>query len=101
MDTISTGLIAAIGGAGVLAAMAFRQLTDTVIKLNQELRLAIDERRASETERATLKQRIDAMDDTIRDLEARIEHQAAEIAHLVQQLSDREAQLAALQNTAL
>jgi predicted nucleic acid-binding Zn-ribbon protein len=97
MDTLSTSFIVAIGGAGMLAALAFRQLTATVIQLNQELRLAIEERKVGETERATLKQRIDDLEDHIDQMEARIEAQAEEIHTLQRQLGERDRLIAHLQ----
>ena len=87
---ISTGLIAAIGGAAVLATIAFRQLVDTVIQLNQELRQAIEERRLSEQEREQLLDKINTLEAHIIRLEARVEAQSLEMAALQAKVVERD-----------
>jgi hypothetical protein len=58
MDELSAGLIIAVGGAALFAALAFRSLVESVIKLNRELQETIRERQQDDDERETLKDRI-------------------------------------------
>ena len=97
---ISTGLIAAIGGAAVLATIAFRQLVDTVIQLNQELRQAIEERRLSEQEREQLLDKINDLEKHIMQLEARMEAQSLEISALQAKVVERDRLIESLRNEA-
>jgi hypothetical protein len=80
MPDINTALVAAIGGAGLLAALAFRQLVETVIRLNDELQEAIRDRQANAAEREILNAKITL-------LERQLAEQQEEIRLLKQQLA--------------
>lgn len=84
METVNTGLIAALGGLGVVVIMAFRQLIDTVVTLNGELRSAI-------TERETLYEKINTLEAHIIRLEAELSAQTTEIKALRAELAARSA----------
>ena len=62
MAEISTALIAAVGAAALLAALAFRNIIETVIRLNDELQEGIQERHANEREREALRERITVLE---------------------------------------
>lgn len=89
--SFSTEIIAAIGAAALLAAMAFRYLIDSVIKINNELQDSLADRHAVEEERVALMFRIS-------ELEARINAQEAEIQSLQLQLKSCNEQVQALQH---
>lgn len=78
METFVLG----VAGAGVLAAVAFRHLTNTLIKLNDELQEAIEERRRGEAERDVLRSRVAELEAQVKILEGRLEQQVSEIQHL-------------------
>lgn len=78
METFVLG----VAGAGVLAAVAFRHLTNTLIKLNDELQEAIAERRRGEAERDVLRSRVAELEAQVKILEGRLEQQVSEIQHL-------------------
>jgi Sec-independent protein translocase protein TatA len=62
MDELSAGLIIAVGGAALFAALAFRSLMESVIKLNRELQETVRERQQDDDERETLKSRISELE---------------------------------------
>lgn len=93
----SAEIIAAVGAAAVFAALTFRQLSGTVIKLNDELQEAIKERHDSEVERTTLKSRIVELESQLGSLKLQMETQAQEIANLRRQVQERDGLLASLQ----
>lgn len=62
MSELSAGLIVAVGGAALFAALAFRSLVESVIKLNRELQETVRERQQDDDERETLKSRISELE---------------------------------------
>lgn len=87
---LTAGLILAVGGAGLLAALAFRQLIDSVIKLNTELQNTVHDRQTIEAEREQLRDRVAILEDQIAALEAKI-------TALEFQLHERDLLIASLQ----
>jgi len=85
---MGAGIIAAVGGAALLAAMAFRQMVSTVMKLNDELQETIQERRASETQRDALQVKVTELETQLTIMQARLEAQAQEIQTLRERLQD-------------
>lgn len=65
MDELSAGLIIAVGGAALFAALAFRSLVESVIKLNRELQESIRERQQDDLEREALKDQISQLKDDL------------------------------------
>lgn len=65
MDELSAALIIAIAGAAMFAALAFRYLADTVVKLNQELQAILAERRLDEIQRKALQDQIEKLEDDL------------------------------------
>ncbi len=80
MGELSAGLILAIGGAGLLAALAFRYLIETVIRLNNELQETIQERH-------DYHKNCEQFMAKVGDLEMQITQQSAEIQQLQAQLT--------------
>jgi hypothetical protein len=62
MSELGAGIIVAMGGAAVLAALAFRYLVESLSTLNRELQLSVQEQRASTTEREKLENRIQELE---------------------------------------
>lgn len=82
MQAWSAELIVAVAGAALLGALAYRQLTSTLIQLNNELQEAIQERRAGESEREILRTRIAELETQVGQLETRLERQSRELQEL-------------------
>ena len=100
MQELSTGLFVAIAGAALMGAMAFRQLTATLIKLNDQLQESIDERRTSESERDTLQGRVAELETQLNALKIRLESQSAEIERLRTHLDECDRLVALLRDNA-
>lgn len=94
------GLLAAIGAAALMGAMAFRQLTATLIKLNDQLQETIDDRHETATERDTLQTRVATLETQIIALRAKIDAQAAEIERLHTHLAECDKLVALLRDGA-
>ncbi len=62
MAELSAGLIIAVSGAALLAALAFRSLVESVIKLNRELQETLRERQQDDLQRETLQSRISELE---------------------------------------
>lgn len=90
LENISAELIGAVAGAALLAALAFRYLVQSVIRLNEQLQEAIDERLASEEERQTLRQKVVNLEFQVASLQSRLDEQAREIQSLQSQLLQRD-----------
>lgn len=82
------GLLAAIGAAALMGAMAFRQLTATLIKLNDQLQETIDDRHETATERDSLQGRVTELESRLAAMQARIDAQSAEIERLRTHLAE-------------
>jgi predicted nucleic acid-binding Zn-ribbon protein len=85
-----------VAGAGLLAALAFRHLTSTLIKLNNELQETIEERRRGESERDLLRTRVAELEAQVKVLESRLEQQVSEIQHLHTRLQNCDEMVTAL-----
>ena len=88
MEELNATLIAALGGAALLVALAFRYMTNTLITLNDELQQTIAARRADETERDALKTRVAELESQITVLQTQIETQSRKIDELHQRLTE-------------
>ncbi len=80
MGDLSAGIILAIGGAGLLAALAFRYLIETVIRLNNKLQETIQERHEYH-------KNCEQFMAKMGDMEIQIARQSAEIQQLQAQLT--------------
>lgn len=92
------GLLAAIGAAALMGAMAFRQLTATLIKLNDQLQETLDERHETANERDTLQTRVAELETQLIALRAKIDEQAAEIERLRAHLAESDKLVALLRD---
>lgn len=70
-ESLLIGMTLAVGGAFVLAALAFRSLVSTILRMNAELRATIDERHAMETARAALTDKLTALSARMAGAEGR------------------------------
>lgn len=109
-ETLLIGMTLAVGGAFVLAALAFRSLVNTILRMNAELRSSIDERHTMEEERkaltgklATLATRMAGAEGRemvntkrIEDLEAAGKTKDNEIAGLKSAIAERDRQIGQL-----
>lgn len=84
----SAEIIVAIGAAAALAALAFRQMSTTVIKLNDELQELLRERREGEAERQTLQQRVAELESRLSAMVTQLDGQSQEIDLLRRKLQD-------------
>lgn len=93
---VGAEIIAAIGGTTLLAAMAFRQMMATVIKLNDELVETIEERRHSEAQRDALQAKVIELETRLVVMQSRLETQELEIQALQQRLQESDEIIAQL-----
>ena len=95
---IGSDLIVAVGGAALLAALAFRYLVDTVLKLNRDFQELFEKYHESENARQELLDKVASLEAHVTLLERQLEEQSNEIRKLRMQLGSRDELIEQLKN---